>query len=150
MDTNYIVNKQIKTIESLGSIGYATRVALFAPLESYVLYDTDQPTIVDMIEWVPNNSSQCDMAIYVKGGDNGGEHITADGANVTSWSAPVDIANGVLPYFDIIRYDLPNAIFKFQLKKSIICPQGIRVTLRNINGTVSFRNSCHIVYRTII
>jgi len=122
-----------------------TRTGTFAPGESFVVVDYDEPVIIDAMDWVPRNETQARIKIHVRGG--GDQLINTLGTSTEGTFSPRDIVDGVSLFFDVVRFDLeasPDPLMRFHLKEPLYCPDGVRITLYNRDDEESFRNSLQV------
>lgn len=145
-NTSYIVNDKLKTTESIGSSFFTTtRVDVFTPGLNFEVVDYSEPVIIDAIDWFPRNETHAKIIIEVKGGGN--VLINPLGNGTLSEVSPKDVLDGMSLYWEVIKYDTtttPDPVIRFHLKEPIYCPRGVKITLRNTDETLSFRNSCQI------
>lgn len=117
----------------------ASNIDALNPGDQITLIDVDYPVIIDDLDWLARNETDAKIEIDSLVTFNG------NGTSPLYQLSPKELLLSKSIYFNIVQYDTtatPDPKFRFQNKKELYFPEGLKITLLNTSTDKIFRNSC--------
>lgn len=129
---------KLKNINNYRNLS-ASNIDALNPGDKITLVDVDYPVIIDYLDWLARHETDAKIEIsslYT---------FSIGGTNMINHLNPQNLLQSKSIHFNIVEYDTtvtPDPRFRFQNKKEMYFPQGLKITLYNTSPDKTFRNSC--------
>lgn len=121
-----------------------------APLAEVIHFQTTKPFIVDSLSWSTNIRNKVKLSINVI--VNGEEVILADitsNGGGTIGLYPQSLIDHGATLFNTLAYDTVNNNYKFTLKNSLYCPEGVKIKSISIETVETYKSAIVVIGREI-
>lgn len=106
------------------------------------IIDIDKPIIIDTLYWVSGHHLSTKISLNILGGEVG--WLDPSGTKTTNYIGPRDVTAGVLgEYLNVVTYNEKAGVYRFNLKRPIYCPKGVRIIAEN-TGSEQYLNGVHV------